>query len=103
MSFIWSFVISITSFIGLIILGIIEQSHESISSFAALLAIISIIAGPVWYISLGMIAKRLGRRWFVWVGLSIITPPIGPIVIFPLMLAHVRAARQEISTHPAAE
>lgn len=94
LSFIWSFAVSITSFVGLMILGVMEQQHEGISPIAMLLVILMVASGPVWYTSLGMLANRLGRRWLVWVGLSFITSPIGPLVIFPLMLGHIKAARQ---------
>jgi predicted branched-subunit amino acid permease len=100
LSFVWSFSVSVACFVGLIILGAVAQ-HEGVSPVEVLLVVLMIIAGPVWYVSLGMLAHRLGRRWLVWVGLSFITSPIGPLVIFPLMLGHVKAARKAISS-PAA-
>ncbi len=96
-AFVWSFAVSIASFVGLMILGVTEQQHEGISPVAMVLVILMVAAGPVWYISLGMLANRLGRRWLVWVGLSFITTTIGPLVIFPLMLGHIKAARQATS------
>lgn len=96
-SFVWSFTVSIAGFVGLMILGVIEQKHDGISPVAMLLVILMVVAGSVWYISLGTLANRLGRRWLVWVGLSFITSPIGPLVIFPLMLGHIKAARQVMS------
>jgi len=40
LSFIWSFAVSITSFVGLMILGVMEQQHEGISPVAMLLVIL---------------------------------------------------------------
>jgi len=97
MAFAWSFWVSIASYVGFVILVVTEQQHEGISPVAVLLLILMVVAGPVWYISLGMLAKRLGRRWLVWVGLSFLTAPIGPLVTFPLMRRHIKAAQQTIS------
>ena len=100
-SFVWSFTVSIICLVGFIILGVTEQQHEGTSSVAMFLLIIMVVAGLVWYVSLGILAHRLGRSWLVWVGLSFITSPIGPLVIFPLMLGHIRAARQTVSAPSA--
>ena len=37
---------------------------------------------PLFYISLGILAARLGKSWIVWVGLTIIAKPIGTIVAY---------------------
>jgi hypothetical protein len=91
LSFVWSFSVSVASFFGLMIFGAMRQQHEGITPVAMLLVVLMVISGPVWYASLGILANRVGRSW---VGLSFITSPIGPLVIFPLMLGHIKAARQ---------
>ena len=40
----------------------------------------------VFYVALGMLARRLGKSPIVWVGLTVITTPIGPLVALPWML-----------------
>jgi len=88
-----SFIISLVCFIGLIVLGGSPTEKQNISQPEMILVILMVVAGPAWYISLGMIAHRLGRRWLVWVGLSFIIP-FAALVIFPLMLDHIKTARQ---------
>ena len=102
LSFVWSFLVSTACWVGLIVLGVAPpRRHGSITSVEAILAFVIVIlmlaASLVWYVSLGVLAHRLRRRWLVWVGLSFITSPIGPLIIFPLMLGHVRAARPPAS------
>ncbi|MCD6390172.1 MAG: hypothetical protein J7L69_12235 [Desulfobulbaceae bacterium] len=92
--FVWSFLVSVGGFVGLIILGVMAPPHEGISAIEELFVVLMVVAGPLWHVSLGMLAHRLGRRWLVWVGLSFITSPIGPLIIFPLMLGHMKVARQ---------
>jgi len=41
-------------------------------------------------ISLGLLASKLGHRWFVWVGLTIITNPIGFVVAYLMMRQRVK-------------
>ena len=88
-----SFVINIGCFIGLIFLGASATEQQSMSQIETLLIILMVIAGPVWYVTLGMIAHRLGRRWLVWVGLAFILP-FASLVIVPLMLHHIKVARE---------
>jgi hypothetical protein len=91
-AFRWSFYISVGSFIALVIEGLVTASHHGITIIEAILVLLMIAAAPVWYVTLGMVAYRLGRRWPVWTGLSFITSPIGPFVIYPLMRSHMKAA-----------
>lgn len=79
------------------IIGVIEQQRDGIGPITMFLVILMVAAGPVWYTSLGMLAKRLGRRPLVWVGLSFVTSPIGPLVIFPLMLGHIKTASKAMA------
>jgi hypothetical protein len=49
-----------------------------------------IAAGPVFYVTLGMLAARLGYSWITWVGLAFITAPVGPFVAWGMMSQRVR-------------
>jgi hypothetical protein len=49
-------------------------------------------AGVAFYIALGMLAARLGKSWILWVGLTIITKPIGSIIAYFLMRQRVKDA-----------
>lgn len=91
--FIWSFVATVGSFVAMVIMGATTPPHQGITPFEGLLLFTMVVGAWVWYISLGIIASRLERRWLVWVSLSFITAPIGPLVAFPLMLGHMKAAR----------
>jgi hypothetical protein len=93
LSFICSFLVLLGSIVGAIFLGPITAPHDDVTSVEALLLMLMLASGPVWYVSLGILANRLGRNWLVWVGLSFLTAPIGPLITFPLMLGHIRAAR----------
>lgn len=92
-TFTWSFLISVGCFLGMIVLGVTTPEHKGVTPVEAILLLLMVAAGWVWYITLGIIAHRLGRRWLVWTGLSIITAPIGPLIVYPLMLGHIKAAR----------
>ena len=100
LSFTWSFWLSVGAFLVLVVVGLATPQHQGLTAIELLLVLLMLAAGPVWYVSLGMVAHRLGRRWLVWVGLSFITSPIGPLVIYPLMLSHIRAARQPTPVTP---
>src|SRR5262245_11376220 len=94
-TFLGSFWLTVGCFVGMIVVGVVApQNNKAIGT----LAIVFVLAGPVWYVSLGMIAHRLGRRWLLWVLLAFFTSPIGPLVIFPLMLGHIRTASQGSGT-----
>lgn len=102
-TFIWSFAVTVGSFVALIVLGATMAPHSGIAPVEGVLLLFMVVAGWAWYISLGIVAHRLGRRWLVWTGISFITAPIGPLIAFPLMLSHIKAARhtQPEGTAPA--
>lgn len=77
----------------MIVAGLFTAKHDGVRPLEAGLLIVMIAAGPIWYVSLGIIAHGLGRRWLAWTGLSLITSPIGPLVIYPLMCRHIRKGR----------
>jgi len=92
--FTWSFLISVGSFIGMIAYGSLAPAHDGIAPIEAVLLSVMVASAVAWYITLGMTAHRLGRRWLVWTGISFITAPIGPLVVYPLMLGHIKAAHE---------
>ena len=101
-AFTWSFLVYIGSFIGIIAYGTLGPTHEGIAPAEVLLLFLMVPAGFAWYITLGMIAHRLGRRWLVWTGLSFVTAPFGPLVVYPLMLSHIKPAHGAQSDTKAA-
>lgn len=55
----------------------------SVGAAAALLFTI-VASGVAFLVSLGVLAKRLGRNWKLWVGLTVITP-FGPFIAYFMM------------------
>jgi len=49
-------------------------------------AVVAFAAALIWLITLGILAHRLGRSWVVWSGGTIVTDPIGMVVVRVLML-----------------
>jgi len=69
----------ITSILSMVLLIIfIEASNVLVFT----LLIVMLLTSLLFYINLGILAKKMGRSWIVWVGLTFITKPIGPIVSF---------------------
>lgn len=80
----WSLAIAVASFV-IAVASIVIANGEQIKGFAVFESILIsafLISGLVFYVSLGMLAKRLGRSWIVWIGLTFITKPIGPFVAY---------------------
>ena len=77
----WSFVVTVTCFVIVIMLASGEPT-KGLSPFESIAILAMVISGLTFYVSLGMLAKRLGRSWIVWVGLTFITKPIGPFVAY---------------------
>ncbi|APG25959.1 hypothetical protein [Syntrophotalea acetylenica] len=73
----------------MVILGVSEDSglinYEILTVAAIVLWLIIFIMGILFIFSLGGLAGDLNRSGIVWIGLSIITAPIGPIVAFSMM------------------
>ena len=57
-----------------------------------------LLGALVFYVALGMLARRLGKNPIVWVGLTVITTPIGPLVALPWMLILAGRERNEATT-----
>jgi hypothetical protein len=55
------------------------------ASGAQLAFLASLAAGLIFCVSLGKLARCTNRSWVTWVGLSIITYPIGPVVAYAAM------------------
>lgn len=102
LSFICSFLVGVGAVVAGIAYAVIANPPaKDLTPTQWFLVMLMVAAGPVWYVSLGMLAHRLGRSWLVWVGLSFIFSPIAPLIIFPLMLSHARAAAQQAAVAPA--
>ena len=67
--------------------------HETIALFVGLAGI---VASWVFVITLWRLARTLNRSPIVWVGLTIISSPIGPVVSYFLMRQKVLYALREI-------
>jgi hypothetical protein len=52
------------------------------------------VGALAFYISLGQLAARLGSSWIIWVGLSVLTAPVGPIIAYIAMRTKVADARR---------
>lgn len=68
--------------------------HDTIALFVGLLGI---VASWVFIITLWRLAGALNRRPIVWVGLTIISSPIGPFISYFLMRQKVLSALKESS------
>ena len=99
----WSFVTAVTSCALLVVLGILiapasgEPSKEPSLLEGICLSVgglVVYVTGLSFYICLGILAKRLSRSWIVWVGLTIITTPIGQFVAYFRMRHLVNSAIQ---------
>lgn len=69
-----------TSIVSMLLLFIFIDASDDGLSFIFLA--VMLITSLFFYINLGILTKRMGRSWIVWVGLTFITKPIGPIVSF---------------------
>ena len=59
--------------------------------FGALSLLISTLAlclaaSGVYLIALGLVARRKGRRWLLWVGPSLLLWPLAPVLAYPAIL-----------------
>jgi len=75
------------------------QTTEHLTAIDIVMVLVLFASAISFYISLGLLAKRLGRSWIVWVGLTIITKPIGMFVAYFMMnqkVTEALASRNEI-------
>lgn len=77
----WSLIVEVSGFVSLIVIAIVDTS-EDLLPLKIVCALAIFAATPPFYICLGILAKRLGRSWITWVGLTFITKPIGPFVAY---------------------
>lgn len=59
-----------------------------------------VVGGLTFCVSLAKLASRLGRSPIAWVGLAILTSPIGAFVAFPWMLIIVSKAQKDSAAPP---
>jgi hypothetical protein len=70
------------------------ENSSGISPIEAIVSLVLAASGLAFYVSLGMLATYFGRSWIVWVGLTGITHPIGPIVAYFMMRDRVKHSPQ---------
>lgn len=63
-----------------------------------LIGLVTVAAGLVFLVCLGMLAARLGRNWILWVVLTVITPPFGLFVAYFMMRKAVKDATSTSNT-----
>jgi hypothetical protein len=52
-------------------------------------AVLFVIGGFAYLIALGLLAHRSGHSWIVWVGLTLITSPLGILFSYPIALTRL--------------
>lgn len=77
----WSFVTGVSGFVALMVFGVVAPS-KGLSPLEIVCVLAMVSASIPFYICLGTLAKRMGRSWITWVGLTFITKPIGPFVAY---------------------
>ena len=84
-----SFVTSIVALFGWLALALIQSKNDVL---IVLVLVALVVAGTVYFVSLGILAKRTGGNWVVWVGLSILSFPLGPVVAYFLMWRRINTS-----------
>jgi hypothetical protein len=70
-------------FVGSIVaLLILTVSPKEANGFALVIVAVLMAFGIGFYVALGVLANRLDRSWITWIGLTVITNPIGPFVAY---------------------
>jgi hypothetical protein len=92
-----SFIVALANIVILIIVAE-GNPTRSISPFEGILILTMIASGLAFYVSLGVLAKRMGGSWIVWVGLTFITNPVGPFVAYFRMRQLVNTGGQPSSS-----
>jgi len=59
-----------------------DDKYRRVGDF---LGIVMILLMILYYVYLGLLAKRLGERWYVWLGLAFITNLIGILASYFLI------------------
>ena len=77
----WSLAAMCGAFYAFVMLALNKVSNPP-DVVSSLLVSTTILAGALFYVYLGVLAARLERSVLVWVGLTFITKPIGPIVAY---------------------
>jgi hypothetical protein len=74
-----------------IVIGLarLDEPNAVPALHAAALSVLA-ASGVAYYVVLGMLADHLGRSWVVWVGLTLITKPVGPFIAYLMMRDRVK-------------
>lgn len=96
-----SFAVTVISTI-LLLSGSLKGLTEQGEGLGALVLVFVVVwlAGVAFWISLGTLARRLGRSVIIWVGLTFITSPIGPVVSYFWMRSLAKNAIHQRATPP---
>ena len=86
-----SFLVELATTVLFVVL-VSASSSEPFSPILAVCLLGMVVAGLAFYILLGSLASRMGKSWIVWVGLTIITKPIGSFVAYFMIRQRVKTA-----------
>lgn len=78
-----------------------ENSSRSFKIPLSISLLAMLVGGFGFYICLGILAKRLGKSWIIWVGLTVLTNPIGAFVAYFRMRSLVIEGKQEVNDETA--
>lgn len=67
-------------------------NYKTFSSIGPSLGVLMVGVSVAFCVSLGQLASYLGKRWYVWVGLTILTNPVGYFVAYLMMKQQVNEA-----------
>lgn len=94
-TFTWSFVFALGGLVGMVVAWVIAPEGKGMTPLMAVFLSLNIAAKLAWYITLGIIAHRLGRRWLVWTGVSFVLGPIGLLIVYLLMLGYIKVNQEQ--------
>src|SRR5688572_470292 len=99
-----SFWISVGSTVALFGLAVVTDFQQEIHGIRLLAlglsAVVAFLSAPVWYLSLGIIASRLGKSWILWTGVTFITAPFGPPIAYARMNEAIKQQAVGSTTAP---
>jgi hypothetical protein len=85
----WSLAGILVSFALVIGLAHLDEPNAIPALQAAALSVLA-TSGLAYYVVLGMLADHLGRNWILWVGLTLVTKPVGPFIAYLMMRDRVK-------------
>jgi hypothetical protein len=89
----WSLAAILASLAIVIALANLDEPNGMTVLKTAALSVLA-TSGLAYYVVLGMLADHLGRNWIVWVGLTLLTKPVGPFIAYLMMRDRVKCSPQ---------